>query len=77
MFIFTLNCFQVVLVSPDAYDLYQAQDRVDEEYEPRAVHRAPPRLKQNQIQESPKQPPVQTIRNYNKVILLTNCPWSA
>ncbi|XP_047507028.1 proteoglycan 4-like [Pieris napi] len=58
---------RVVLVSPDAYDLYQAQDRVDEEYEPRAVHRAPQRLKQNQIQESPKQPPVQTIRNYNKV----------
>nr|XP_026486442.1 E1A-binding protein p400-like [Vanessa tameamea] len=63
---------QVVLVSQDAYDgLYQAQDRADEEYEPRAVHRssAPSRLKQqqSQLQEGPKQPPVQTIRNYNKV----------
>ncbi|XP_023949751.1 uncharacterized protein LOC112054278 isoform X2 [Bicyclus anynana] len=61
---------QVVLVSPDAYEgLYQAQERADEEYQPRAAHRAPqpqPRLKQ-QPQEGPKQPPVQTIRNYNKV----------
>ncbi|XP_038215107.1 MAP7 domain-containing protein 1-like isoform X1 [Zerene cesonia] len=59
---------RVVLVSPDAYDsLYQAQDRIDEEYEPRAVHRPQPRLKQNPVQDGPKQPPVQTIRNYNKV----------
>ncbi|CAH2108679.1 unnamed protein product [Euphydryas editha] len=62
---------QVVLVSPDAYEgLYQAQERADEEYEPRAIHRssAPSRLKQQSpLQEGPKQPPVQTIRNYNKV----------
>ncbi|XP_028167132.1 histone-lysine N-methyltransferase 2B-like, partial [Ostrinia furnacalis] len=58
---------QVVLVPADAYDaLYRAQDRLDDEYEPRAIQR-PSRLKQQQIQEGPKQPPVQTIRNYNKV----------
>ncbi|XP_045495160.1 MAP7 domain-containing protein 1-like [Colias croceus] len=57
---------RVVLVSPEQYDsLYPAQDRIDEEYEPRA-HRPQPRLKQPQ-QDAPKQPPVQTIRNYNKV----------
>lgn len=62
---------QVVLVSADTYDaLYRATDRLDdEEYEPRIpVQRAnaiPSRsLKQH---EAPKQPPVQTIRNYNKV----------
>ncbi|XP_045768242.1 proteoglycan 4-like [Maniola jurtina] len=61
---------QVVLVAPDAYGgIYQAQDRADEEYQPRAIHRTPqPRLKQHQpAPEGPKQPPVQTIRNYNKV----------
>ncbi|XP_072938618.1 uncharacterized protein [Epargyreus clarus] len=59
---------QVVLVSQDAYNaLYQAQDRLDQDYEPRAVHRQPARLKQQPLQEAPKQPPVQTIRNYNKV----------
>lgn len=64
--------FQVVLVAQDAYDgLYQAQDRADEDYEPRALVRAPAqRHKQSQLQqEGPKQPPVQTIRNYNKVKL--------
>lgn len=62
------NYFQVVLVSQDAYDaLYHAQDRLDDEYEPRALSRAPSRLKQPQLHEAPKQPPVQTIRNYNKV----------
>ncbi|XP_052755023.1 ataxin-2 homolog isoform X1 [Galleria mellonella] len=59
---------QVVLVPADAYDsLYRANDRLDEEYEPRAVQRAPSRLKQQPAHESNKQPPVQTIRNYNKV----------
>ncbi|CAH0750527.1 unnamed protein product [Diatraea saccharalis] len=59
---------QVVLVPADAYDtLYRATDRLDDEYEPRALQRAPARTKQSQIQEGPKQPPVQTIRNYNKV----------
>ncbi|XP_032515375.2 putative uncharacterized protein DDB_G0271606 [Danaus plexippus] len=60
---------QLVLVSQDAYDnLYQAQNRADEEYEPRAVHRGPARIKSSQpLQEAQKQPPVQTIRNYNKV----------
>ncbi|KAI5633871.1 insect cuticle protein domain-containing protein [Phthorimaea operculella] len=60
----------VVLVSQEAYDaLYRAQDRQDEEYHPRPVARpAPaPRLKSSRIEEGPKQPPVQTIRNYNKV----------
>ncbi|XP_041984330.1 protein PRRC2A-like [Aricia agestis] len=59
---------QVVLVSPEQYEgLYRAQDRLDEEYEPRAIaaQRAP--VRKNQIHETPKQPPVQTIRNYNKV----------
>lgn len=62
----------MVLVAPDAYDnIYRAQERNDEEYQPRAIHRAPqPRLKQQAAQEGPKQPPVQTIRNYNKVKLL-------
>lgn len=60
--------FQVVLVAADSYDgLYRASDRLDDEYEPRTLQRQPPRLKQQQVQESPKQPPVQTIRNYNKV----------
>ncbi|XP_026732893.1 probable basic-leucine zipper transcription factor R [Trichoplusia ni] len=60
---------QVVLVAADSYDgLYRASDRLDDEYEPRALQRQPSRLKQQQpIQEGPKQPPVQTIRNYNKV----------
>lgn len=70
-----LNCYivylQVVLVQADGYDdLYRASDRIDEEYEPRVPQRAPPRHKQHQqpLQpEGPKQPPVQTIRNYNKV----------
>ncbi|XP_013181407.1 PREDICTED: ataxin-2 homolog isoform X1 [Papilio xuthus] len=63
----------VVLVQADNYDdLYRASDRIDEEYEPRAPQRSPPRYKQQQQQqqlqsEGPKQPPVQTIRNYNKV----------
>ncbi|VVD03327.1 unnamed protein product [Leptidea sinapis] len=58
----------VVLVSPEAYEsLYQAQDRNDEEYETRPVQRPQPRAKQTQTHEGPKQPPVQTIRNYNKV----------
>ncbi|XP_075974328.1 uncharacterized protein LOC142975400 [Anticarsia gemmatalis] len=61
---------QVVLVSADNYEgLYRASDRLDEEYEPRAIQRPQSRLKQQQQvqQEGPKQPPVQTIRNYNKV----------
>lgn len=61
---------QVVLVAADSYDgLYRAADRLDDEYEPRALPRHQPRLKQQQqqVQEGPKQPPVQTIRNYNKV----------
>ncbi|XP_073948941.1 uncharacterized protein isoform X2 [Choristoneura fumiferana] len=57
---------QVVLVSADEYDaLYRADERRDE-YEPRGVPRAPARTKAP-AQEGPKQPPVQTIRNYNKV----------
>ncbi|XP_063530472.1 uncharacterized protein LOC134741570 [Cydia strobilella] len=56
---------QVVLVSADEYNaLYRADDRLDQ-YEPREAPRGPARLK-TQPQE-PKQPPVQTIRNYNKV----------
>ncbi|KAJ8730503.1 hypothetical protein PYW08_001916 [Mythimna loreyi] len=60
---------QVVLVAADSYDgLYRASDRLDEEYEPRALQRQPARPRQQQqAQEGPKQPPVQTIRNYNKV----------
>ncbi|RVE50576.1 hypothetical protein evm_004803 [Chilo suppressalis] len=59
---------QVVLVPADEYDaLYRATDRLDDEYEPRSIQRQPSRTKQAQIQEGPKQPPVQTIRNYNKV----------
>ncbi|CAB3238805.1 unnamed protein product [Arctia plantaginis] len=68
---------QVILVA-DQYDrLYRADDRLDDDYEPRALQRqsAPSRFKpqqqqqqqQQQAQEGPKQPPVQTIRNYNKV----------
>ncbi|KAL4710622.1 hypothetical protein ACJJTC_003258 [Scirpophaga incertulas] len=57
---------QVVLVPAAAYDtLYRADERLDDDYEPRAVHRSPPRAKQ--VHEGSKQPPVQTIRNYNKV----------
>ncbi|XP_053612792.1 uncharacterized protein LOC128676618 [Plodia interpunctella] len=56
---------QVVLVPADAYDsLYRASDRQDDEYEPRPRTQA--RLKPA-LHESNKQPPVQTIRNYNKV----------
>ncbi|GBP86042.1 hypothetical protein EVAR_68520_1 [Eumeta japonica] len=65
---------QVVLVSADEYDaLYRANDRLDEsEYEPRGAARgrpapAPPK-------ESAKQPPVQTIRNYNKASTSTHFP---
>jgi hypothetical protein len=62
------NHSQVVLVPADAYDaLYRASDRLDDEYEPRSLQRGPSRPKQQQVQEGPKQPPVQTIRNYNKV----------
>ncbi|KAG6451954.1 hypothetical protein O3G_MSEX007395 [Manduca sexta] len=60
---------QVVLVSADAYDaLYRQNDRLDD-YEPRALQRAPARqkLQPQPAPEGPKQPPVQTIRNYNKV----------
>ncbi|XP_049868373.1 uncharacterized protein LOC126368422 [Pectinophora gossypiella] len=59
---------QVVLVSADTYDaLYRAQDRQDDEYEPRAISRPQPQPRLKQRVEEPKQPPVQTIRNYNKV----------
>lgn len=65
---------QVVLVGADQYNgLYRASERLDGEYETRPLQRAPARLKQQQqqqqqpVQEGPKQPPVQTIRNYNKV----------
>ncbi|CAG4999209.1 unnamed protein product [Parnassius apollo] len=59
-----------VLVQGDSYDdLYRAADRIDEDYEPQAIQRAPLRYKQQQSQqqEGPKQPPVQTIRNFNRV----------
>ncbi|CAG9129042.1 unnamed protein product [Plutella xylostella] len=57
---------QVVLVSADDYNaLYRSTDRLDDEYEPRARQPLPGRTLKHQ--EAPKQPPVQTIRNYNKV----------
>lgn len=57
---------QVVIVPDDAYSNLYRQN--DEEYEQRPLQRAPIRPKQRQeTQEGPKQPPVQTIRNYNKV----------
>ncbi|KAJ0175861.1 hypothetical protein K1T71_009020 [Dendrolimus kikuchii] len=60
---------QLVIVPAGGYDgLYASNDRLDDEYQPRGVQRAPARPKQRQeVQEGPKQPPVQTIRNYNKV----------
>lgn len=58
------------LVPADQYDsIYRQNDRQDEEYEQRPVQRLPSRqkLQPQPQQEGPKQPPVQTIRNYNKV----------